>query len=284
MAENDEQDEGAVEYGGNSVSFEEMEAARNQPAATDFSKITLDGDDIPEGLRGKSVSELLQQVSGLQKAVQISESARLALQNSQEALTASRQASAPVAPQAPVSEPELNEEQLEALFQESPRKYHDYMADKQEKRILGRIQGVIAPVLGSSADLLVRDAQNRYPDEFASIGSEIQSFISALPDKSTLNNPGAMDDLVAYMRGKHWTKFQAHLTNKNGGGLEEARESLRRETPSELPRTSSPTIARTNGGKGRIQLDETAREVARAMGLSDEQYIEGMVPSRGRRG
>ena len=283
MADNNEQDEEADEYGGNSVTFEEMEAARNQPAATDFSKITLDGDEIPEGLRGKSVSELLQQVSGLQKAVQISESARLALQNSQEALTAARSAPAPAPQPAPTPEPELTDEQLDALYQESPRKYHDYLSAQQEKRILGKIQGVIGPVLGSSADLVIRDPQNRYPDEFASIGTEIQNFVSSMPDKSTLANPGAMDDLVAYMRGKHITKYLAHIQAKNGGGLEEARESLRRETPPELSRTSTP-IARTNGGKGKIQLDETAREVARAMGLTDEQYIEGMVPSRGRRG
>jgi hypothetical protein len=282
MAERDEQDEGAVEYGSNSVGFDEMEAARNAPEAPDLSKITLDGDDVPETVRGKSVSDLVARLDGALKALQISEQARLALANSQEALTAARSGSAPAAPPPPVPDPELNEEQLQALYDESPRKYQDYMAEKTEKRVLSVIQRTIAPLAGNSADMTLRDARVRYADEFAAFGPEIQSFISAMPDKSVLAAPGQVDELMDWMRGKHWKKFQDHLANKTNGALDDARDSMRRETPPDFART--PQANKNGGRRGAVQLDQTQKEVAAAMGLSEDEYAQGLTPTRGRRG
>lgn len=280
--ENNETEEGVHEYGGSST-FEDMEAARNRPPRTNLNEIKVEDEDVDEDFRGKSVAEIIEQAKRLKKAVEISETARLALQNSQEALTSSRQAPPPAAPAAPAPEPELNDEQLQALFDESPRKYHEYLNQQSEKRILSTLKSQIAPVLGSSADLALRDAERRYPDEFAAFGKEMKEFISRMPDKSALAQEGAIDELVDWQRGKHWKKFDEYRQSKAGNGLNDARKQMAEETPSDFART--PQVTRQNGGGGRrVQLDQVQREVAAAMGLSEEQYAEGLTPSQRTRG
>ena len=276
MSERDQnQDEGAVEYG-SSETLDEIGKRLETPTPTDFSKVTLDGEDIPEDLRGKSVTDLLGQISRQQEALRVSEEARLALKNSQEALEIARGRTVPPPPPAPVPDPELNDEQLQALFDESPRKYQEYLQQQTEKRLTRQFQAQLAPVVGNSAEMAVRDARNRYPDEFAAFGKEMQDFISQMPDKNPLSAPGAMDELVDWMRGKHWKKFQEHIASKNGGGLRDAQNDLRDQTPQGFERT--PTAPKKTGGRGPVQLDDTMKEIARALGVSEEDYAKSLTP------
>lgn len=269
-----EQDDGALLYG-SSETLDDIGQRLATPAPTDFTKITLDGDEIPENLRGKSVTELLSQVSRLGDALRISEESRIALKNSQEALDAARSKPTSAPPPAPAPEPELNDEQLQALFDESPRKYHDYIQQQSEKRIMNQLKGQLAPVVGNSADMTVRDAKNRYVDEFAAFGKEIQDFISQMPDRSALAQPGAMDELMDWMRGKHWKKFQEHLASKGGNGLEDARHEMGSQTPQGFERSPAP---RKNGGRSAVQLDDTMKEIARALGVSEADYAASLTP------
>lgn len=278
MSENNEvQDDGAVEYG-SSETLDDIGQRLETQTPTDFSKITLDGDDVPEDFRGKSVSEAIQQAARFKEALRVSEDARIALKNSQEALETTRRGPAPPAPAAPTPEPELNEEQLQALFEENPRKYHDYVAQQSERRIMRQLQGAIAPVVGNSADMAIRDARNRYPDEYAAFGSDIENFISTqIPDKAALAAPGAVDQMMNYLRGMHYKKFGEYLANKNNGGLEDARSALGSQTPNGFERTPQPP--RGNGkNKGPIQLDDTMKDIARALGVSEEDYARSLTP------
>lgn len=276
MSERDEeQTEGGVEYG-SSEDLESIGQRLSTPSPTDFSKITLDGDEIPENLRGKSVADLIETQKRLAEGLRISEESRLALKNSQEALEATRRGPAPAPAPAPVPEPELNDEQLQALFDESPRKYQDYLHAQSEKRIARQLQAQLAPVVGNTTEMVVRDARNRYPDEFAAFGKEMQDFISQMPNKDALAAPGAVDELVDWMRGKHWKKFQERLASKNGGGLEDARDELRSQTPQGFER--QPQAKPKNGGRGPIQLDDTMKEIARALGVSEEDYAKSLTP------
>lgn len=276
MSERDQnQDDGAVEYG-SSETLDEIGKRLETPTPTDFSKVTLDGEDIPEDLRGKSVTDLLGQISRQQEALRVSEEARLALKNSQEALEIARGRTTPPPPPAPVPDPELNDEQLQALFDESPRKYQEYLQQQTEKRLARQFQAQLAPVVGNSTDMALRDAQNRYPDEFAAFGKEIQAFISQMPDKSALAAPGAIDELMDWQRGKNWKKFQEHIASKNGGGLRDAQNDLRDQTPQGFERT--PAAPKKNGGRGPVQLDDTMKEIARALGVSEEDYAKSLTP------
>src|SRR5262245_54445733 len=139
---NEEQEsEGVVEYGSRE-DLEEIGERYAQPSATDFDSVVLEGDEIPEGLRGKSVSYLVGQFSRLGEALKVSEDARAALKTAGEALSEARRAPASAAPPpGPVAEPELNDDQLQALYDESPRKYQDYLAQQSEKRMTRMMQG-----------------------------------------------------------------------------------------------------------------------------------------------
>jgi len=257
--------------------FDDMEKHYATPTPTDLSQVKLDGDEVPETLRGKSVKDLLELNNRQQEALRISEEARLALKNSQEALESSRSpAPAPVQPPAPQAEPELTDEQLDELFQNSPRKYHEYMADRAEKRVLSRVQGLISPVVGNTTDMAIRDAERRFPDEFAAFGKEIRNWISGLPDKTVLGAPGAMDEAMDYLRGKHWKKFQEHQNSKQDGGLEAARRQLAEETPTDLNR-GTPKPQNGSRKTGPVQLDQTMKDIADALGISHEDYAKGIT-------
>ena len=272
---NEERDEGAVEYG-SAESLDEIGERLAEPTPADFSKVVLDGAEVPEAFRGKSVADLVTQLSRLGEALKVSEDARVALKNSSEALSEVRRPQSPTSPQAPAPEPELNEDQLQALYDENPRKYQDYLAQQAEKRMMAAVRGAIGPVVTSSADMALREARQRFPDEFSAFGKEVEKFISEIPDRSVLTAPGAVDQLMDYMRGKHWQAFQAHLANKQGT-LDTARRTLSEQTPTDFSRISqsSPAVVRRNGKP--IQLDDTMKEIARVLGVTEEDYAKSLT-------
>lgn len=288
MADDNEEGTGEFEYsderslgGHDFTDLEESSGRQPKPKASEF---VIDDEEAPEDLRGKSAADVLAELKRAREALRISEDARLALVNSQEALTDARKApvAAPIA--APDPDPELTDEQLDALYEESPRKHAEYLQQRTETRLMRAVEQRVAPLAGSSSALMLRDAESRYPDEFAVFGKDIQNFISSMPDKSALSNPKAMDDLVDYMRGKNYKKFEEYRLNKNKGDIDEARDSMRRETPPGFER--QPRLVGGSGGGGRkggVQLDQTQREVAAALGLSEAEYAEG-IPANQRRG
>lgn len=263
-------------FGEHRVTLDDIGSMNETPTAPDYSKVTLEGDEIPEELRGKSLSDALKELSGLKNALKISEDARIALKNSQEALETRQQTPSPTPPPSPAPEPELTEDQLKELFESDPFKFHQYQAQQLEKRLLGTVQRSVQPVVGSAADFAIRESRSRFPDEWKAFGKEIETMISQLPDRSALANPGAMDQLMNYARGTHWQKFQEYLNSKNGGTLDEARDSLARETPQDFSRApkqpSSPTPSRRQ-----IQLDDVQKQIADAMGISHADYAKNIT-------
>ena len=277
--EETQESEGVIEYGSRE-DLDEIGQRYATPTPTDYSKVTLDGEDIPEAFRGKSVSDLVTTISRLGDALKVSEDARVALKTSSEALAEARRAPPPAAPPpAPQPDPELNDEQLQALYDESPRKYQDYLAQQSERRMTRMMQGYLAPVVGNSADMALREARQRFPEEFVAFGKDIEKFVSEMPDKNILATPGAVDQMMDYMRGKNWKAFQDHIAAKQNGSLREAQHQLSAQTPADFSRSPAPApVPRSGGGARRpVQLDDTMKEIAAILGVSEEDYAKGLT-------
>lgn len=276
MSENEEitedlTDTGAVEYGSKrGTDFDEIERRNSLPTPTDFSKITLDDDDVPASLRGKTVADAIAHAKALQNALEISENARLALKNSSEALAEVRsgqqsQQNLPV----PAAPHRKSPEEWRELFDTDPFEYQQQKLAELKDEMLGTMQSAIAPIAGSASEFSQRDAQSRFPDEYAALGKEINETVARIQDKSALVNPGAMDELISYVRGKHVTKYIEYLNRKNGQDLSSARVEASRQTPNDFAttpqrRTRSPSK----------QLDETEKEIARALGVTYDDFLK----------
>jgi hypothetical protein len=275
MPENDATFEYGEEETPHSMSLEEIEQRNSQPAAQDFTKIKLEGDGVPEILRGKSVADLVAGYDTTIKALRASEEQRQALSNSQAALSevrnrgASQQQAAP----APVPEPEMTTEQWKQLFEDDPFTYHEKKAELLERKTSRILQESIAPLAGSAADQSLTLARSKYVDEFAALGQEIDQTISSLADKRALSAPGAMDELIAYVRGKNFDKFYNYKLSKGGESLDDAR----REAASVAPRDASViTQPRRQSNSRSRQMGDLEKQVAQALGVSEEDYAKHM--------
>lgn len=273
MAESDDIYTGD-DFGDHRVTMDDIGSMNATPDAPDYSKITLDGQDIPEDLRGKPLNDAIREISGLRNALKISEDARIALKNSQEALERGHAPAPPPPPSGPAPEPELNEDQLKELFENDPFKYHQYQAQQTEKRLLGMVRQQVQPIQGSAADFAIRQSKSTYADEWAAFGKDIETLISQAPDKSVFAAPGTMDQLMDYARGRNWKQFQEYLNSKNGGTLDSARQALASETPQDFSRT---TPKAPNGSRKAQQLDETQKAIADAMGISHADYAKNIT-------
>lgn len=261
------------EFGSNSVDFNELEARNAVPAATDYTKLTIEGEGVPEGLKGKSVADAIAMYDRALVALRASEESRQALKASSEALTEvrSRPNDTPVAPTTP-TEPELTLDQWKELYETDAFSYHEKKAEQLRRDMAANLQTSIAPLAGSAADLALANARTKYPDEFAALGKDIESMISRIPDKRALSSPGAIDDLVAYVRGKEFDKFYAFKQTKNGV---ETLDNARHEAAEVVPRDSSVLPQpRKVVSSSRKQIDDTEKIVADALGVSYEDFMK----------
>lgn len=251
---------------GTSITLEEMEneLKSDQPSSTP-KDLKLEGDTIPEALRGRTLEELLAKQDQLTQALQISEAARLALQANE------RQAAPPPAP-APPPEPEykpLTREQIQQVYEEDPLRAIEMMhndalfrAEKHFEQRFGRIEGSVA----QSQEVWARQ---QFPDEFKVLGKEIQELISRIPDKSVFNTQQGWQEAIEYVRGRNFDKFFEFKVN---GKTPRTAADARMEQDQDVGFTNRNTNRSTPIPEVDGDLDPTTARIAEVLGLDQKEY------------
>lgn len=255
------------QQGAVSVTLDDLEP---KPQAPKLSDIKLDGEGVPEELKGKSVEDVVKFNKGLADALKVSEAARQQMALTAEAL--SRRDSSPPPPPPPPPEPELTDEQIAELFKDDPVKAMAAVTERSEKRMERNFQSRVEPLFSGGAVTQEQDARARYPKEFELFGPEIQEAIKNLPNaKVSMSSKAAWDDLVSWVRGKPG----------NFERLAEAKAApVQAKTAEDARRTQAESIGfQSSGGPvNRIpqsvgQLDATQLEIARGLDMTPEEYV-----------
>lgn len=243
-----------------------LEADAQKPA--DLAAIKVDGDAVPEHLRGKSADDLLKHVQALESSLKKSEEARLQPQVTERVIERPviQPPAAPQAPQAPTKE------QLAQMFQENPvdalELYGQYMAQNLYRNFEARLGGITQ----SSMQAAERQARERYKEEFELFGDQIERVKAALPDPSSLSQPQSWDDLMAYVRGQphNFERLVEHRAKKAAPTRAEAQQEQVVAAPAHITpaaRTPAPT-------GGAVELDELEREIARNLNMTEAEYAK----------
>lgn len=273
--------EGEMEVGGSQPQITYLdeigEMQQEGQSGVNPAEMKLDGESIPEEFRGKTLADLLGQVSGFKTALQTSEEARRQALATAEALSQGRR-EAPAAPPAPAEEPkEWSEEELKKLHDEDPFKYQQVRFEMMERRLARNVDARITPMAGATADAAERVARAQFPEEFQLLGKEINDFVSqAFPDKSVLAQPGAWDRVVKYVRGEHIDKIISHREQKKA--TENGRQ--RQDAESDAAPPSLGSNRAPSGRQGKLtpaNMDSTQKEIARNLGISDEDYCKHYI-------
>lgn len=249
------------------VGLEEMEAELQAPAP-DPQATKLEGDDIPDEFKGKSVKDIIEQQKRLSDALRISEAERLrALETRQPA---------PAAP-APTPEPAyvpLTKEKIQEMYEEDPLKAIEAINNDALRRADEHFNRRFAQLEGSLASTQESWARQEFADEFKVLGDDIQALISQIPDKSVLNTKKSWEDLISYVRGqrgnfeKLWEFKQSGKPPKNGAQAREEQVADAGFSPRPTVRSETPTSTGS--------LDATSRRVMEVLGTfkNEEEYIK----------
>jgi hypothetical protein len=251
--------------------LEELEKANR----TKLEDVKVDGDDVPENLRGKTARDLLNYAKSVEQALKTSESAR------QEALILAQTASAaagkpPVAaPPEPKPEPELTREQLRELYETDPLAAIEAMQRQALVKAESHLQARLEPLISGAGQSAEQIARTKFPEEFEVLSDEIKQMVESLPDKRMLSQPGNWEQLVTYVRGQHMDKMFNHRMAK---ATTTAAEDARREQIASAGFHGQPdqragsTVATSPTGK-KVVWDDYTAEIARTLGMSKEDYI-----------
>lgn len=221
--------------------------------------IIIDGEGVPEDVKGKKASEILQKMTALTESLRISEQARMQMQ----AATTGREVAPPPTPEAPKV---MTEEEFDKLYQENPAKAIRQYLDGGLKRLDANFQQRVEPLKGSAAYSAEQMARTRYAEEFALFGQEIDELKKQVP-ADALARPESWEQMITYVRGKNIDKIIEHRTKKQ---TEEAERTARESQP------TSPAFGnrRTPAPTGTNQLDAVTLEIAKNLGMSPEEYIK----------
>jgi hypothetical protein len=206
-------------------------------------------------------------VKALQEALRISEEAR----KRQESLAA------PAPAPAPEVRKKLTREEVNELYQKDPLAAIEYMQGEALSVATENLERRLGPLMSGNASMGENAARQRYPEEFELFGSAMKEYIERLPDKSVMSRPEAWDDLVAWFRGRpgNFEKLVEHRQKKSDDS--KAEEARKAQAAGAGAHTRSEMRAPVTGGK--VTLDETQREIARALnpGLSPDKAYEEYV-------
>ncbi len=255
--------------GGNSMSLDEAGVATETQNQPDLSQVKLDGDNVPEHLRGKTAADVLAQLTSMGEALKLSEQARKQAEtNAQLAL----QARAPEPP--PVEEPqELTEEALKELYDNDPLKAIALMNDQAIRRAEKNLSARLDPLFSGTAAQVEAAARSKYQDEFALFGDQITQMASQIPNaKAVLGNPAAWDDLVSLVRGRPGN-LERLIEKKTAGAATQQRQTAQQQQV-ETMGFSDNGGTRPRSGSGMTSLDSIQAEIADKLGMSHADYIK----------
>lgn len=163
----------------------------------------LDGDDVPDRLKGKTGREAAAYARALEDALRASESAR-------EQLSQQRPSALPAPAPAPARPAELTDVQIREMLTASPEQAQQAVQIMIERALGPRDDNYrrrADTLTDSAARLAESEARARYPLEFSALGSHITALVAGLPDKSGLTTPDGWDNVVSYVRGKHIKEY-----------------------------------------------------------------------------
>ena len=261
------------------VTLDELGALDQKPSAIKLEDVKLEGDDVPEELKGKSAKDLLAATRVAAEALGKSEQARRDLEARLAAVPAPA-APAPVQP--PPAPKELTKEEIAELYQRDPIEAIEYMNARAERRVeenFTRRLGTLATGATTSAETYAR---SKYPDEFSLFNDQIKMMVERLPDKTALVRPEAWDDMISYIRGlpANFDKLVEHRGRKSTDAAAETARAAQAAAagPTVTPSAAGPKgPSHTGGGK----LSDLEREVAGVLGVSEADYLKYKTPGSG---
>lgn len=264
------------------ISFDEMGAqldALEKANSVKLEDVKVDGDDVPETLRGKSARDLLNYAKSVETALRTSEAAR------QEALILAQTASAAAGKPAPVAapeskpEPELTKEQLRELYDTDPLAAIEAMQRQALTRAEAHLQARLEPLISGAGQSAEQMARTKFPEEFEVLGEEIKQMVDSMPDKRILSQPGNWEQLVTFVRGQHQDKmFNHRLAKVNNDAAAEARKAQIDGTGfhgQNDQRPASNVLTAPSGKK--VVWDDYTAEIARNLGMTKEEYLKWSV-------
>jgi hypothetical protein len=235
-------------------------------------EIKVEGEDIPENYRGKSVREVLNQAKTLEDTLRLSEQGR------QQALTMAQMAANAremprEQPKAAEPEPLITADEVAVAFQDDPAKGIALMSKMNEQTIARAATSFAAridPLLAGTSSAIESEARRRYPDEFGLYAEEIKAVLEKIPNKNAMSTPDSWDDLIAYVRGKNPDKLFQHRISKEQAG----RAAAAQEDQRNVAGVTMSSSQRTPAPVGSIVMDDTTREVCKVMGISEADYAK----------
>ncbi len=227
------------------------------PTGMDPASVRLEGDKIPEGLRGMSVDAL------------IADRARMeALMNTMAA--GMNRPAAPVAPVAPEPEPTYDRNAIKALIDEGNMvEAMEAMLGFAYKRVSKDFDERIRPLTTTTMNVAEQAMRQRYPDEFELFGQEISQL--AQQAGTSLSTPEAWESLIGYVRGRggNFDKMVEYKANK------------RRRDGADIPpsvsagamRGSVPDSRGARPTKDELVNDPAVQKALRASGMTIDEYV-----------
>lgn len=249
-----------------SMSLDEMQDMT--PQKTNLGDMKLDGDDVPEHLRGKSAADLIKLAESAQEAVKLSENARLQA----EARAAAAGVQQPATLPEPKPEPELTEEELAELHQQDPLKAIRYIQTQAQRAAERNFEARLGSVVAGTASQVENAARAKYKDEFELFGDQITSVAKTIPNaQQVLMNPSAWDDLISLIRGR-------------SGNIERLIERKSAQPAAPSRRAAADMEAQSmgfsdTGQTGRrpasnpSQLDSIQLEIAEKLNMTPAEYV-----------
>lgn len=225
----------------------------------------LEGDEVPEELKGKAVKDVVQAYKGLSEGFKKSEEERHRL--------AMRPLETPQRieqPQTIQQEPEPTDEAIRELYDRDPVAAQRVIAQVESKRTQQKLYDERVSPITHTLDSLVATqellARQRHAEVFDKYGDEIKSAMGGI-NKSALTSPNAWDDVVSWIKGKHISDFVDMEVQK------------RLKTQQEDQRSKAGATVRPTGqslsGPAPV-LDALEREVMQKMGIfkTEKEYIK----------
>lgn len=257
------------EMGGGVLNLEELEQRSKPtpetPAPTKLADIKLDASDVPDALRGKSLTDVLDQLERTRQALRMSEDARLALRNSAESGN-ERQPE-------PVAEPELTRDQIKELMAEDPLAAYEYMQQRMVRSLDDHLNVRLQPLVTGTVGAVEQQVRAKYADEFELFADQIEQ-AKKMVHPSVLATAKGWEDLVSYVRGQPGN-FDVLVQRRTARPPADARRDQAENAGFTANRTTTRTTVQPTGGDA--GLDETQKEIARELfpDKSPEQaYIE----------
>lgn len=265
-----------VGHMGTEVSFADLEAPPEAAKAPDLSTIKLEGDDVPEMFRGKTVKETISALSTTLESFKGSERARVELQARVDALSRPNVVREERA--APAQEP-LTKEKLDALYKEDPTAATAMIVARAMESINANIEARIGPIKAASASTVESQVRQEFAAEFEDFGPEIKAIVDNIPDKSTLGNPESWKQIISYVRGRP-ENFEKLVTRHNSKKGEPASaltlDAVRRAAGDTAPANNTGTRSGSSGGKGgaapELKWSQEEDKVRQTLGYSVAEW------------